>query len=168
MGVSRAGNYHEPANARAPERSAPWRLYIFRKGNPLASPGRDCFIRLDRQRYYLFGRDGAICHVAMAHASVSKQHAVIQFRQRVSGDEADEGDVVPWLLDLKSRNGTYLNDVRVPSDVFMRIHCGDTLLYGASTREWVLVQEAHAGVDVDEDAEDDEFALSESLPSGEL
>jgi smad nuclear-interacting protein 1 len=117
-------------------------------------------VRVGRQRYYILGRDSSVAHVLLTHPSVSKQHAVVQFRTarwtRGEGlpgaeepsadfggdrDLVEEGAVVPWLIDLSSRNGTYLNRVRIAPETFVRIRTGDTVVFGASTDECVFAQE---------------------------
>jgi len=39
-------------------------------------------LRIHRQSLYMIGRDEKVCDLPIAHPSCSKQHAVIQFRQR--------------------------------------------------------------------------------------
>lgn len=70
--------------------------------------------------HYLFGRDLTVADIVTAHPSCSKQHAVLQFRLTEKAGGAGGFDeyglavgpaaaVRPYLLDLGSINGTFLN-----------------------------------------------------------
>lgn len=64
--------YNEPEDARKPTQF--WRLYPFK--------GQDALkvMHIHRQSGYLIGSDRRICEIPMLHPSISKQHAVLQFR----------------------------------------------------------------------------------------
>ena len=72
----------------------------------------------------------------MDHPSCSKQHAVIQFRNVVKknefGDQA--GGVRPYVIDLESANGTFLNKMKLEERRFVEVREGDLLMFGESTR----------------------------------
>jgi pSer/pThr/pTyr-binding forkhead associated (FHA) protein len=60
----------------------------------------------------------AICDVYMRHPSLSKQHAVLQYRGRSFADPKlphapPTLQVLPYLMDLGSTNGTFLNGERI-------------------------------------------------------
>lgn len=109
---------------------------------------------LGRQSCYLFGRDRTVVDIATEHPSCSKQHAVIQFRQVTKRNEF--GDVQrsvkyvilrshrPFLIDLDSANGCYVNGDDVPPSRYYELRSGDTCQFGASTREYVLLDESAA------------------------
>lgn len=104
--------FSEPPEARLPDRR--WRLYVFKGENtePLAT------FFLHRSSAFLFGRDAAVADVHVQHPSLSKQHAVIQFRsmpaRREPGDMGPtQFTIKPYLMDLESTNGTFLNDEQV-------------------------------------------------------
>lgn len=187
--------YREPADAAVPTRAPPWGFY--RVPPPTAGvPASDApYTRLARQRFYLLGRDAAVAHVLLASPSVSKQHAVLQFREsrwpagaagcasarggrEIRADLEEEGEVVPWLIDLGSRNGTYVNGLRIPPETFVRIRLGDAVIFGACPDECVFIQEPplppssdDPGDLEDEDAQDsqdaeDTGALKEVRQSG--
>jgi pSer/pThr/pTyr-binding forkhead associated (FHA) protein len=69
--------------------------------------------------------------VILCHPSISKQHAVIQFR-RV------KGAIAPWLMDLESVNKTYLYSVeQVPH--LLGLHVGSCWLpLRASAYLWAI------------------------------
>ena len=75
------------------------------------------------------------------HPSCSKQHAVIQFRYVEKKDEFGErvGNVKPYVLDLESANGTWVNGEVVPERRYVELMSGDVLKFGESTREYVLI-----------------------------
>jgi two-component system alkaline phosphatase synthesis response regulator PhoP len=68
------------------------------------------------------GRD-AVNHIQLSDPSVSKQHAVVRL---LKGH--------PVIEDLRSRNGTFINDERVRTGL---LHDGDTLKLGNSTLRFV-------------------------------
>jgi smad nuclear-interacting protein 1 len=75
------------------------------------------------------------------HPSCSKQHAVLQFRyvekKNEYGDK--EGGVRPYIIDLESANGTKVNGEKIPERRFVELISGDVLVFGDSTREYVLI-----------------------------
>ncbi|XP_015750030.1 PREDICTED: smad nuclear-interacting protein 1-like [Acropora digitifera] len=99
--------YNEPPEARKPKTR--WRLYPF-KGEEAMS-----VMYIHRQSAYLLGRQRHIVDIAIDHPSCSKQHAVLQYRL-VDGKKADGSlsrKVKPYIIDLESANGTFLNNQRI-------------------------------------------------------
>ena len=130
----------QPPDARIPDGKKKWRLYVF-KGE---SPEPLETFHLHRQSAYLFGRDASVADIKLEHASISKQHAVIQFRlvelPRDPGDMGPPKRVSkPYLLDLETTNGTFLNGGRVECARYIELKEKDVLKFGGSTREFVLV-----------------------------
>ncbi|PWN47463.1 SMAD/FHA domain-containing protein [Violaceomyces palustris] len=127
--------YQEPSEARKPKRN--WRLYVFKDGKEID------MLTLGRQSCYLLGRDRTVTDIPIDHPSCSKQHAVIQFRQIVNRNEfGDEKRLVkPFLIDLESANGSLVNDQEIPPSRYYELVNGDTLKFGASSREYVLLDE---------------------------
>ncbi|KAJ1912716.1 hypothetical protein IWQ60_009540 [Tieghemiomyces parasiticus] len=70
-----------------------------------------------------------ICDVPLEHPSVSRYHAVIQFHGTAAG---------PALYDLGSAHGTYVNRRRLPPRTYQAVHVGDHVVFGESTRVYVL------------------------------
>lgn len=104
--------FSEPLDARAPDRR--WRMYVFKgvSSEPIAT------LYLHRKSVFLFGRDEAVADVPIQHPSASKQHAVIQFRSvPLPSIPGDMGPIVhsikPYLMDLESSNGTFLNGEKI-------------------------------------------------------
>ena len=47
----------------------------------------------------------------------------------------------PYILDLKSTNGTFINGERVPDSRYVELKAMDVLKFGESTREYVLLHD---------------------------
>ncbi|TFY66438.1 hypothetical protein EVG20_g4646 [Dentipellis fragilis] len=134
-GVSTVLKYNEPPEARKPV--VGWRLYVF-KGSEQVD-----MLHIHRQSAYLIGRDRVVADIAIEHPSCSKQHAVIQFRYVQTKDEfgVSKGTVKPFIIDLESTNGTFVNDEKIPTTRFYELKTTDVLKFGQSTREYVLLQD---------------------------
>lgn len=131
--------FTEPPEARKP--SMRWRLYVFKDGEPMNEP-----LYIHRQTCYLFGRERKVADVPTDHPSCSKQHAVIQYRlTEIEGpDGMMESKVRPYIMDLGSTNGTHLNNTRIESRRYYELREKDTLKFGNSSREYVLLHENSA------------------------
>ena len=128
--------YNEPPESRLPPPSQPWRLYVFKNKDLLDT------IPLHTRPCWLFGREKAVCDVAVEHPSASKQHAVLQFRyvEKVMGEFGEKkGKVGLYILDLDSANGTKLNGEVVPGRRFLECRTGDVIQFGESIREYVVL-----------------------------
>lgn len=76
---------------------------------------------------YMFGRD-VLCDFSLEHPSVSRFHAVIQYKR--SG--------VAYLFDLGSTHGTLINKNKVDKRVYVDLNVGDVIRFGASTRLYIF------------------------------
>lgn len=99
-------------------------------------------LHVHRKSAFLVGRDKAVVDILTEHASCSKQHAVLQYR--LFQKETDDGlgftqEVRPYILDLDSTNGTFLNGKRIDSARYIELREKDVLKFGESTREYVLL-----------------------------
>lgn len=125
-----------PAEARVP--NLKWRLFPF-KGDDALPP-----ITIHEKSSYLLGRDRDVCDVPLDHLSCSTQHAVIVHRQ-VSKTDPTTGlrsyVIKPFLIDLESRNGTFLNDVRIDDSRYYELMEKDCIRFGASSREYIVLNE---------------------------
>ncbi|KAJ1739977.1 hypothetical protein LPJ78_000272 [Coemansia sp. RSA 989] len=119
--------YTEPAEARRPT-GTHWRIYVFKDGKDIDMH------HVDAASAYLFGRDRKVADIPTDHPSCSSQHAVLQYRQASDA-------VKPYLIDLASTNGTFLNGQRVPTQRFIELRSEDVVKFGFSTREYVLLRE---------------------------
>ncbi|KAK8790873.1 hypothetical protein WA158_005504 [Blastocystis sp. Blastoise] len=127
----------EPADAAKP--NIKWMLFEIKDGNIINT------LYLHRCSAFLFGRDDRVCDKVLQHASISKQHAVIQFR-KVPLNSNDKGDfkkmvIKPYIMDLDSANGTFLNNKRIESSRYIELKVQDEIIFGASTRSYVLLNE---------------------------
>ncbi|KAI1347055.1 SMAD/FHA domain-containing protein [Xylaria sp. FL0043] len=127
--------YHEPSEARKPSPKDQWKLFVF-KGEDIIDT-----IPLSNRSCWLVGRDVAVVDMVAEHPSVSKQHAVIQFRYIEKRNEYGDklGKVKPYLIDLESANGTLLNSKKVPPTRYLELREKDMIQFGQSTREYVLM-----------------------------
>lgn len=134
-GTNTVLKYHEPAEARKPSAKEQWRIYIFKQKDMLDT------IHLYSRSCWLFGRDQAVADFALEHPSVSKQHAVVQFRYITKTNEFGDriGKVKPYLIDLESANGTKLNGKRVEASRYVELRDGDLIGFGESEREYVVM-----------------------------
>lgn len=137
--------YNEPPEARVPKRK--WRFYIFKGQEELPT------LHLHRQSAYLLGRDRKIADVPIDHPSCSKQHAVLQYRlvDIVKVDGSAGRRVKPYIIDLESANGTFLNNKQIDAKRYYELQEKDVLKFGFSTREYVML---HAQSKADDDDED--------------
>ncbi|KAJ8129058.1 hypothetical protein O1611_g4573 [Lasiodiplodia mahajangana] len=127
--------YHEPPEARKPSPKDQWKLFVF-KGEDIIDT-----IPLSNRSCWLVGRDMTVVDMTAEHPSVSKQHAVIQFRYTEKRNEYGDklGKVKPYLIDLESANGTLLNSKKVPQSRYLELREKDMIQFGQSTREYVLM-----------------------------
>ena len=96
----------EPDDARKPVDR--WRIYEYKNGEQVK------ILHIHRQSAFLIGRIKDIADILTMHPSCSSQHAVLQFRLKVLKDDLDEVRVIlPYVMDLESTNGTFLNGERL-------------------------------------------------------
>jgi smad nuclear-interacting protein 1 len=138
--------WSEPPDAARPPRDGPkWQLHAF-KGADALEP-----LPIYRQSAYLVGRDRRVADIPSDHPSCSSQHAVLQFRGVVERPRDEDGEVnpfapaakvvKPYVLDLESTNGTWLNGSRLPPARYVELRPKDVLRFGSSSREYVLMHD---------------------------
>lgn len=127
--------YHEPAEARKPSAKDQWKLFVFKGADILET------IELSVRSCWLVGKDLAVVDLPAEHPTISKQHAVIQFRYIEKRNEFGDklGKVRPYLIDLESTNGTSLNKEEIPASRYLELRDKDMIQFGHSTREYVLM-----------------------------
>lgn len=127
--------YHEPGEARKPSPKDDWKLFVF-KGADMVDT-----VDLSARSCWLVGKEAAVVDLLAEHPSISKQHAVIQFRYTERRNEFGDkiGKVKPYLIDLESANGTLLNDSKVPDSRYLELRDKDLVQFGQSTREYVVM-----------------------------
>lgn len=134
-GTSIALKYHEPPEARKPPAKDEWKLFVFKGSDILET------IDLSKRSCWLVGRELAVVDMGAEHPSISKQHAVIQFRYIEKKNEYGDkvGRVRPYLIDLESANGTSLNKEEISPTRYLELRDKDMIQFGHSTREYVLM-----------------------------
>jgi len=134
--------YSEPPEARKPKKK--WRLYPFK-----GEEAMKC-MHLCRQSAYLLGRDRKIADIPVDHPSCSKQHAVFQYRlvEYKRSDGRMGRRVTPYIIDLESANGTFVNNNKIQPKRFVELREKDVLKFGFSSRDYVLL---HEGSNVEDD-----------------
>jgi len=118
--------YSEPEEARKPKRR--WRFYVFKGQEQMP------VMHLHRQSAYLIGKDRKIADIPVDHPSCSRQHAVLQYR-------FIRGKVLPYIIDLGSSNGTFLNNNKIDPQRYVELKEKDMLKFGFSSREYILLHE---------------------------
>jgi smad nuclear-interacting protein 1 len=142
--------YNEPPEAKIPTKK--WRLYPFKGEQTLE------FIPVFKQSAFLLGRDRKVADIAIDHPSCSSQHAVLQFRmiefEREDGTTGKR--VKPYIIDLESSNGTFVNNKKIEPKRYYELFEKDMVKFAFSSREYVLMSENYV------DSEDD---LSPAAPT---
>jgi len=131
--------YSEPPEAKKPKRR--WRFYVFKGEETMP------VLHLHRQSAYLLGKDRKVADIPIDHPSCSRQHAVLQYRC-IPGSSADGQKitrVLPYIIDLESSNGTFLNNKKIESKRYMELREKDVLKFGFSSREYVLLHDQSDG-----------------------
>ena len=132
--------FTEPQQSAAPVED--WRIYPFKGEETFSTVQVNIDPILLRQSCYLIGKDDRICDVLCENSSISRQHAVIQFRSihkmNIDGSYAEH--ILPYAMDLESTNGTFLNDQKIDSARYVQLLNGDILKFGLSDRQYVIVK----------------------------
>lgn len=116
--------FTEPPDACEP--TSKWRFYIFKKSEEKK------VIHLHRKAGFLFGKDRRVVDIPTDHPTCSKQHAVLFFRQRGT-------DIIPYLMDLESTNGSFVNGKQIEPARYVEVRDKDVIRFASSSRELVLI-----------------------------
>ena len=92
--------------------------------------------------FYVIGRHPSTADLVVAHPSVSRQHAVLQFR--------DTGEA--FLFDLASTHGTTINKQAVPARTYVAVRVGAMIRLGQSSRSLCLMGNANPARESETDA----------------
>lgn len=88
---------------------------------------------LTEKPYYLFGRLPN-CDIVMEHPSISRYHAVIQYKASQTG-KSDKGF---YLYDLGSTHGTVVNKIQIEPKRYYRLRVGYVIKFGGSSRLYII------------------------------
>ncbi|XP_010890672.2 kanadaptin isoform X1 [Esox lucius] len=119
----------------------PYSLEILKNGTIVDT------VPLTQQSYFVVGRL-PVCDVSLEHPSISRYHAVIQYRGLAGDDEAVGEARGFYIHDLGSTHGTFVNKNKIPPKTYIRLRVGHVLKFGGSTRLFIL-----QGPEFDEEAE---------------
>ena len=137
--------YNEPPEAKKPKRR--WRLYPFKNGV------EQKVLHIHRQSAFLLGRDRKIADIPIDHPSCSKQHAVLQYRavEYTRADESRGRRVRPYIIDLDSANGTFVNNQKIEAQRYVELFVKDVLKFGFSSREYVMLHDSVDTTEIDDE-----------------
>lgn len=108
--------------------------YVFRSGEN--EPEQ---IHLD-QETYLIGREN-FCDICFQSPDISRQHCAIQFRRvRIEGSTDPTPKIIPYIFDICSYNGTYINGEKISSSRFVQLFPNDSISFGKSNDSIVIMQ----------------------------
>ncbi|KIR29328.1 smad nuclear-interacting protein 1 [Cryptococcus deuterogattii 99/473] len=106
--------YNEPAEARKPTKN--WRLYVFKGTEQIGK----YLIHIYRQSCYLIGRDEVVR---------SSYGYYLSYVPDGMTERNEYGDVAttikPFIIDLESTNGTFVNDIEVPKSRYYELRASD-------------------------------------------
>ncbi|XP_069570765.1 kanadaptin [Brachyistius frenatus] len=128
-----------------PASDVPYALEILKNGTIVDK------LPLTHGSYFVVGRL-PVCDVSLEHPSISRYHAVIQYRGRAGdGDGERVGEERGFYIhDLGSTHGTVVNKNKIPPRTYVRLRVGHVLKFGGSTRLFIL-----QGPEFDEEEESD-------------
>ncbi|MEQ2217523.1 hypothetical protein XENOCAPTIV_013386 [Xenoophorus captivus] len=114
-----------------PSPKSPYALEILKNGTIVDT------VPLTQRSYFVVGRL-PVCDVSLEHPSISRYHAVIQYRGQagVEGCVGEESGF--YIHDLGSTHGTVVNKNKVPPKTYIRLRVGHVLKFGGSTRLFIL------------------------------
>ncbi|ESO04654.1 hypothetical protein HELRODRAFT_111661 [Helobdella robusta] len=161
--------YKEPSWGGCDEKSNQYKLEVIKQGTVIEN------ISLTDKSLIVFGRLPS-CDVPMDHPSISRHHAVLQYRvnredKDINDDDENEKIKVMkneeesakneessadknekedgwYIYDLDSTHGTWVNKYRLPPHKYIRIRVGHVLKFGGSTRLYIV-----HGPDTDKESE---------------
>lgn len=121
--------YTEPLWAGVPD--LPYTFELLKNGAILDT------VPLTQQSYFVVGRL-PVCDVSLEHPSISRYHAVVQYRGK-AGDTGAVGEELGfYIYDLASTHGTFVNKNKIPPKTYIRLHVGHVVKFGGSTRLFIL------------------------------
>ncbi|KAH8312809.1 hypothetical protein KR044_012999 [Drosophila immigrans] len=143
--LSNSCPYKVPKWSQPPAANENYRFEVLKSGQII-----DEVKELQQQAVWTFGRLPEN-DVFMAHPTISRHHAVLQYKPKATANEASDEEEEStenadkpdqpegwYIYDLGSTHGTFLNKQRVPPRVFIRIRVGHMLKLGNSTRVYIL------------------------------
>ncbi len=93
-------------------------------------------VPLTQRSYFVVGRL-PVCDVSLEHPSISRYHAVVQYRGRAGQDGVLGEEKAFYAYDLGSTHGTFVNKNKIPPKTYIRLRVGHVLKFGGSTRLFI-------------------------------
>ena len=126
-------NYNPPSDSIIPNENEIWFLFKFSEDKNEAEET----YKLIEKEFFLIGKDPRICDIRIKQKNISRQHAVIQFRKI---KKEKEWEILPYLIDLNSTNGTYLNGDKIDNKKYYELRDKDELNFGDKKIDFVLMK----------------------------
>ncbi|XP_034713303.1 kanadaptin isoform X1 [Etheostoma cragini] len=126
----------------------PYALEILKNGTIVDT------VPLTQKSYFVVGRL-PVCDVSLEHPSISRYHAIIQYRRQAGEGESVGEERGFYVHDLGSTHGTVVNKNKIPTKTYIRLRVGHVLKFGGSTRLFIL-----QGPEFDEE-EESELTVTE-------
>ena len=117
--------YKEPSWSGRP--SSAYKIEVLKSGVILET------IDLHEKNYHVIGRL-PICDISLAHPTISRYHAILQYRQ-VDDEKNSKG---LYLYDLDSTHGTFWNGYRVRPNTYVKLQGGHIIRFGCSQRKFIV------------------------------
>ena len=131
--------YNEPSWGHAPEQE--FQLLVIKNGVEI-----DC-VDISGKSFHSFGRLPG-CDVILEHPSVSRYHAVLQYRLHGQESRDVQTDVLLksttpqdpgfYIYDLGSTHGTFLNKQKLLPRCYHQVRVGQGVRFGGSSRLFIL------------------------------
>ncbi|KAG7197552.1 hypothetical protein KM043_000168 [Ampulex compressa] len=117
--------YEEPSWAGKPDKK--YAVEVLKSGVILET------VDLSGKSFHAIGRLPC-CDLSLAHPTISRYHAVLQYR---SIEDATNAKGL-YVFDLASTYGTFWNGRRIRPNTYVRLHAGHILKFGCSQRKYIL------------------------------
>lgn len=129
--------YVEPSWSACPSKEHIYKFEVLKTGQII-----DEIKNLQTKPFWVFGRSPGF-DIEMAHPTVSRFHAILQYRPKTETDGNDDENKKKieegwYIYDLGSTHGTFLNKMRIPPKAYIRVKVGHMLRLGASLRNFIL------------------------------
>ena len=126
-------NYNPPNDSIIPDKNEIWFLFKFSEDKK----EEEETYKLINKEYFLIGKDPRICDIRIKQKNISRQHAVIQFRKI---RKEKDWQILPYLIDLNSTNGTYLNGDKIDNKKYYELREKDQLNFGDKNIDFLLMK----------------------------
>ena len=133
--------WQSPPECKLP--AVKWVMFTMKNGETTGNP-----TELFKQKAWLFGRDQDVVDVILHNLSCSKQHAVLCFRNTEIGTDNRARytgqrnlEIKPYIIDLQSTNGTFINGERIDDSRYYELKEFDLIKFGQSTTEYMILND---------------------------